>query len=175
MQPSESENRETIPSLLQMIWNGPRYVPEYFTPTGKPRFKAFSISSFTESCHARLSSNKYESASRTFVPFARTQNVITHFYFACDKVQVFWRSICAWFEAADDLYLSQLSAKEFIFGIPKDSHKSRVINNILVLIRFYIHRQKLFHSCKLELLPWLCEFRQRLKIEEWICRKKQPK
>lgn len=113
-------------------------------------------------------------------PFCQTpkRDSITHFFFECDVVQVFWITVCSWFKAADNLYLSHLSAKEFVFGVPKEMHKSRVINTILIYIRAYIHRQKLFHDGKLELLPWLKEFRQRLKIDEWItartAKKKTP-
>lgn len=94
---------------------------------------------------------------------------IAHFFFQCEVVRMFWLSVCAWFQAADNLYLSRLSAKEFIFGVPKKAHRSRMINTILTHVRSYIHRQKLFYSANLELLPWLREFRQRLKVDEWIC------
>lgn len=74
-----------------------------------------------------------------------------------------------WFRDADNLYLDQLTTQEFVFGVKKECHKSVVINAILLYIRHYIHRQKLFYEGKLELLPWLREFRGKLQIEKWIC------
>lgn len=106
-------------------------------------------------------------------PFCQVsqRDSIIHFFFECGVVQVFWHSICSWFKAADNVYLSQLSAKEFVFGVPKEFHRSKIVNTILAHVRSYIHRQKLFYNGKLELLPWLKEFRQKLRIEEWICKK----
>lgn len=100
--------------------------------------------------------------------FCGEKDSIPHFLRTCRKVEPFWTQVCAWFEKADNLYLDQLTTQEFVFGIPKECHKSTVINAILLHIRHYIHRQKLFHEGKLEVIPWLGEFRVKLRIEKWI-------
>lgn len=97
------------------------------------------------------------------------KDTIVHFFFSCEVVQVFWQRLCAWFKTADNLYLDSLTVKEFVFGVPQTYHRSRIVNTILVYLRYYIQRQNLFHGGKLELLLWLREFRQKLWIEEWIC------
>lgn len=99
----------------------------------------------------------------------QVKDSIAHFLFNCRTIRAFWQGICTWFNNADDLYLNQISAKEFIFGIPKENHRSAVINTVLAYVRYYIHRQRLFHEGRLDLLQWLREFREKLKIEQWIC------
>lgn len=101
--------------------------------------------------------------------FCPTKDSIAHFLFTCDLVRPFWRGVCSWFYFADDLYLDQLSIKEFVFGLPKTHHRSSIINTILMNICFYIQRQKLFHNGQLDLLHWLRELRNKLRVEKWIC------
>lgn len=68
-------------------------------------------------------------------------------------------------------YLEHLTAKEVLFGVPQATHKGKIINTMLLYVRYYIQRQKLFHNGILELLPWLQEFKQKLAVEEWISTK----
>lgn len=103
--------------------------------------------------------------------FCKAKDTVPHFLFTCEVVRPFWISLCSWFSRADDLYLDQLTTKEFVFGIPKDFHRSGVINPILAFVRYYVHRQKLFHGGSLELIQWLKEFREKLKVEQWISKK----
>lgn len=93
---------------------------------------------------------------------------ITHHLFRCAKVKPFWDSICRWFRQSVDLYLDQLTPKEYIFGLPKGSRHRNVINAILLAVKFYIFRQKRFHECQLELVHWLAEFKTKLQVETWI-------
>lgn len=104
-------------------------------------------------------------------PLCDQRDSVVHFFYKCQKVQDFWDRVCAWFRQTVDLYLDKLSPKEFIFGLPKNCHKSGIINTILLQIRFYIFRQKLFHQSDLSLVHWLREFKGKLEMERWICRK----
>lgn len=40
------------------------------------------------------------------------------------------------------------------------------------LCEYYIFRQKLFHDAELDILQWLLEFRPKLRVEKWICKKR---
>lgn len=95
-------------------------------------------------------------------------DTITHFLFSCAKVKPFWKTICDWFGKETDLYLDQLSAKEYVIGLPKGTHQRDTINTILLAIKFYIYRQKLFHEGDLDFCQWLLEFKMKLRAEEWI-------
>lgn len=90
--------------------------------------------------------------------FCGQRDSIIHFVFQCGIVATFWSGVCKWFRQADEVYLDHLSPEEFLFGIAKECHHSTIINNILLLIKYYIHRQKLFYKGKLETLQWLQEF-----------------
>lgn len=101
--------------------------------------------------------------------FCGERDSIAHFLKTCRIVESFWRQVCGWFQRADDLYLDKLSTQEFLFGIPKEAHKSAIINFILLNVHFFVHRQKLFHEAQLDLTHWLNEFRTKLQTERWIC------
>lgn len=103
--------------------------------------------------------------------FCQAKDSVPHFLSTCEIVKPFWESLGSWFNRADDLYLDQLTTKEIIFGLPKDHHRSSVINPILAYSQYYIHRQKLFHGGKLDLIQWLSEFREKLRVDQWICRR----
>lgn len=104
-------------------------------------------------------------------PFCGDRDTIAHYLAHCTVVSSFWDRICSWFRDAADLYLDQLSTKERVFGLPKECHQSRVINFILLHIRFYIYRQKLYHEGRLDLTQWLAEFKTKLKVEQWISKR----
>lgn len=104
-------------------------------------------------------------------PLCLHRDSIVHFFFHCPVVQTFWGHVCAWFRRTADLYLDSLTPKEFMFGLPSPCHKNKIINFILMQVRFFIYRQKLFHNSDLSLTHWLCELRTKLDMEKWICRK----
>lgn len=66
------------------------------------------------------------------------------------------------------MYLDLLSVKEFIFGLPKGTHMRDPINDILLSVKFYIYRQKMFHEGELDIRHWLLEFKIKLTTEKWI-------
>lgn len=100
--------------------------------------------------------------------FCDATDSITHHLYRCDKVRPFWDSLSRWFRQQVDLYLDQLTAKEIILGLPKGAHQRDAINDILLSIKFYIYRQKMFHEGNLDMLHWLAEFRAKIKREKWI-------
>lgn len=101
--------------------------------------------------------------------FCQEKDTIIHYLMQCNLVRPFWNAVCSWFGNVMGLYLDQLSPKEFLFWLPRGHHRGRIINFILIQIRFYIYRQKLFNAGKLSLMQWLAEFKCKLKIEKWIC------
>lgn len=98
-------------------------------------------------------------------------DTIVHFLFSCQKVRPFWKAISSWFRDADDLYLDRLTPAEYIWGLPSTAHRAPLINAVLLYVKHYIFRQKLFHDFNFELLGWLMEFRAKLRSEEYICKR----
>lgn len=97
------------------------------------------------------------------------QDSLPHFFYECDRNRPFWRAIFDWFLRIEDLQLENLPLKHIILGLPHLAPKAKKVNTILISVKFYIHRQRLFHQGKLELLYWLREFRTRLLVEREIC------
>lgn len=92
-----------------------------------------------------------------------------HFLFECRMVQHFWTVLCAWFAGVEDLALDSISPKLFVLGVPQVFRKAAIVNFILMNVKFYVYRQRLFHEGKLELLQWLREFKLKLFMEKQIC------
>lgn len=93
---------------------------------------------------------------------------LLHFLYDCPTVREFWSAICRWFDGVENLALDTLSPKQFVFGVPRDCPKSTVINFILMNVKFFTFRQRLFHEGKLDLLHWLRDFRLKLRVERQI-------
>lgn len=96
---------------------------------------------------------------------------IVHFFYGCRVVKTFWSRVGEWLAGIEDIQLDQLTPKDYLFGTPREARQSRITNRILLYARYYIHRQRLFYSGELDLLQWLQEFRDTLRIEQWICEK----
>lgn len=97
------------------------------------------------------------------------EDTITHFFYSCPVVASFRRGVFAWLDQGEDLRLDTVQLRQFLFGVPQATPKAPKINAILISIKFFIYRQRLFYDSKLELLHWLREFRMRLIVERNIC------
>lgn len=88
---------------------------------------------------------------------------ITHFFFLCPKNQTFWNSIRQWLARHANINLDQITPKEAILGVDDLSSAGRITNFVLLHFRFFLHRQRIFHDNKFELIHWLSELRLRLR------------
>lgn len=50
--------------------------------------------------------------------------------------------------------LTRLSLKEILLGVPDAFPKAHQVNLLLLLARYFIHRQRLFHGCELNIVHW---------------------
>lgn len=100
--------------------------------------------------------------------FCDETDSITHYLFTCARVRPFWLRLCGWFRQEVDLYLDHLTAKEFIFGLARCTHLRDAINDILLSVKFFIFRQKMFHDGELDPCHWLLEFKTKLLSDKWI-------
>lgn len=90
-------------------------------------------------------------------PFCGQKDSIIHFFFKCGDVTTFWKTLCAWFRRTDEVYMEHISPTEFLFGIPQEYNQSSITNTVLIYVKYYIHRQKLFYEGKMDFLQWLQE------------------
>lgn len=95
---------------------------------------------------------------------------IVHFFCQCEKVQAFWTKVHQWLSSQADIHLQHVTPKEIILGVDDSSPNGSMINFILLHFRFFIHRQRLFHDNKFELLHWIAELRSRLRCLERVLR-----
>lgn len=108
-------------------------------------------------------------ANSDLCDFCEVTDTLSHFFFYCQKVTVFWAALCNWFSQQTDLRLDQVTCQEFLFGLPKEAACSKITNVILLNAKFYIYRQKLYHMSLLDITAFLKEFRYKLKMEEHVC------
>lgn len=91
-----------------------------------------------------------------------TTDDLFHFFFECKLVQNLWSSICTWLAREANIQLLNITTKEAVLGFDDPSTEGRISNFILLHFRFFVHRQRLFHDNKLDLMHWLTELRTRL-------------
>lgn len=139
-----------------------------FTASRETKLQSFQfkINNRIAPCGVHLKQIKIKPSDEC--PLCQQRDTLAHFFFHCGRVARFWREICRWFENTVDLRMDRISPKEFLFGVEKDYHKSKIINHILIYIRFYIYRQKLYHDGELSSIQWLQEYKVTLNREKWI-------
>lgn len=84
-------------------------------------------------CNAYL--KQIRIATSEWCPFCDETDTVSHFLYSCAKVRPFWQSVCRWFQEADNLFLEQLSAEEFMFGVNKGVHRACVINGVTLMFK----------------------------------------
>lgn len=103
--------------------------------------------------------------------FCGDQDSLTHFFCDCPHNRPFWNSVFRWFARIEDLRLEDVSSKHRLLGLPRIFPNAKKINAILISVKFYIYRQRLFHLGQMDLLHWLREFRSRLGVYREILRR----
>lgn len=99
--------------------------------------------------------------------FCSGTDTIEHFLFQCHGVQVFWKNFILWFNRETDIQLN-VSLRAFLFGVPPDTPKAKVINFLLLFFKFFLYRQKLFYQGSLSLIHILQELKTRLRVEKYL-------
>lgn len=80
--------------------------------------------------------------------------------YRCTTVQQFWRRIIKWFDDFTHISLLEISKEQFLFGVSKRRQNWRIINWILLVVKFFIQCQKLFHEGHLHLIQFLAHLRE---------------
>lgn len=94
-------------------------------------------------------------------------DTLQHFFYTCQPVYALWNALSSWLTNYVDLHI-QLDARTLLFGIPRSTKQSLVINFVILSTKFYIYRQRLFHHNRLEIIQVLCELHLRLRVEKHI-------
>lgn len=178
-----NEGRDTTCTAL-LRWQENR---EETTVRDPAEWKDICTNPFRATRETKLQSLQYKIIHRTFpcgsflcrvrirdsdwCRYCDATDTITHHLYRCAKVLPFWNSLSRWFRQQVNLYLDLLTPKEIILGLPKGAHQRDVINHIVLAIKFYIFRQKMFHEGQLDMCHWLAELKIKLQTEKWIRRR----
>lgn len=101
--------------------------------------------------------------------FCDQEDTLEHFFFACHLCRTFWAQVRGWLLSTIQLSLAGITLKEFLLGVPRDFPQATMINLILLWIRYFIHRQKLFAGFTLNLEHWVRELRIKCLVGGRIC------
>ena len=94
---------------------------------------------------------------------------ILHFFLYCPRVAFFWTTLKRWLKNVIGLSIDEEIEEGLLFNNPGKIVESKIENFILLNVKFYIYRQRLFHNNHLNVLEWALEFREKLRIEKQIC------
>lgn len=96
-------------------------------------------------------------------------DTLEHFFFQCPISRRFWQLVFQWIKSASGQDLSGLTLKEILLGVPSTYRQATRTNTLLLISKYFIHRQRLFHDGDLCLTHWVNELRKRLQTEKFIC------
>lgn len=91
---------------------------------------------------------------------------IVHYFVNCATVKTLWSNIFRWYEGISGRNFANLSSAEIIFGVIHDHNSSLEVLNVLLLIKFFIFKRKLYHDANLSFIAWLCDLKTRLESEK---------
>ena len=89
---------------------------------------------------------------------------ILHFFFKCSEVTFFWESVARWLYRVTGIKLEG-PVEGILFNFSEMSNTNRIINFILLTVKCYIYRQRLFHGGRLDVMEWAMEFKKKLIVE----------
>lgn len=92
---------------------------------------------------------------------------LQHFFFSCQPVHSLWSSLSSWLAVNANIHV-QLNVQDVLFGMPRTAQQATTVNFLLLFVKYYIYRQRLFHDNCLEFLQVLRELRLRLQVEKYV-------
>lgn len=101
--------------------------------------------------------------------FCSETDTLTHFFYSCPKVQPFWTALGNWFQQQTNIEVGNVQQCHYMLGVPRGEPHAIILNFIILSVKFYVFRQKMYYDAKLDLTAFLNEFRSKLKIEKYIC------
>lgn len=135
--------------------------------TREVRLKSFQF----RISHRTLPCNKYLRQIRILqspvCSFCAKEDTIMHFLYGCSKTKQFWESLVH--NSDQVIFPRVLSETDFLFGIRDSGKVEFQINFIILLGKFYVYRQKLYHKGNLDVHSFLVDFKNNLAIERLAC------
>ena len=81
----------------------------------------------------------------------------------------FWNTLKKWLKNVLEVSIDEEIEEGLLFNNPGKIVQSKREKFVLLNVKFYIYRQRLFHNNHLDVLEWALEFREKLRMEKQIC------
>ena len=101
--------------------------------------------------------------------FCDGEDDMEHFFLYCPELDRFWNFIRNWLVGIVEFDLKNVSGAGLLLNSPGKDKFCCFQNYLLLNIKFYIYRQRLFHNKRLDLLEWMAELKAKLLRERYIC------
>lgn len=155
---------------LLIDWERTFMIPYSVTRETKMHSFQFRISHRLITCNKYL--HKIKLRENATCSFCGGEDNIVHFLIECPPVKRFWTDIDDWCTNHINISIADLTTAEKILGFLSDTNNNNVerIQNWIVLIaKYYIHREKLFNQGRLSVLAFLREAKKKLYTEFLAC------
>lgn len=113
--------------------------------------------------------NKIKIKESPICTFCESRDTISHFFYECPTVTPLWSSLEQWCAQHLDLAMSNLSMAEVLLGVHRPIRQQKLTNWLLLHLKFYIHKKKLFFGAEVALHEFLAECRLKLLTERRAC------
>lgn len=155
---------------LQIDWAQTYRIPYLTTRETKLHTFQYRIYHRLITCNRYL--HKMKIRVNPLCNFCQQEDTIIHFLVECKYVRSFWATLGSWCENHINISFARLTTTDLLFGLPThniDTGSKRLQNWILLVARFYIHREKLFNQGRFSLIAFLAEIKRKMYTEWLAC------
>ena len=147
-----------------------------FTATRETKLQTFQYKLIHRviPCNDWLYTIRIKDSNKCIYCSTDTIDNLSHFFVYCKNVQQFWMNFICWWNRLSDVKIQpdlDNILKIIFFGLHIQHDSISVLNHCLIIAKFYIQRQRLFHDNNIDFHAFLVELKSKLAIEENICKK----
>jgi hypothetical protein len=116
----------------------------------------------------------YKLSQSPMCEFCNKLDNLQHFILFCPKVEEFWLSFFQWWNrlGSVEIPLDFPQLEECIlFGFRIKEDTFMVLNQSILIAKFYIYKTRLFHDNNIDFFRYLVELKCTIQMEENICKK----
>lgn len=156
---------------ININWEDTYIIP--YTTIRETKFHTFQYRIY----HRLITCNRYLQKIRlrdnAQCSFCEKEDSISHFLLECTPVRTFWTDLAEWCETNANIPMAHLSATEILLGISTGTTNrtiKKIQNWIILVAKFYLHREKLFNQGQFSVIAFLREAKKKLHMENLACK-----
>ena len=136
--------------------------------TRETKLQSYKIVHRILACNEYLSNIRVKSSP--LCPFCDVKaDTLEHFLVRCPPVSYFWKSIFRRLNVVVKVDTSGIGESDLLFGLTQNEPNSDIVNLVILRVKFYVYRQRLYHNCQLDILQWIREFKMSLLSVQYVC------